>query len=87
MYFVYEKLVYPLRKSDDNHKCESTVTRLFISDDTKQHYCWIKYVSKLLSLQTSNHGHVRLVYFRCMNAFHSMHSLDLTTNIVNHTKL
>ena len=52
--FGYEKLVYPppLRISKHNYKRESTVNLLLISDDTKQHYCWIKDASKLLSLRT-----------------------------------
>ena len=50
--FGYEKLVYPLRISEHNYKRESTVNLLLISDDTKQHYCWIKDISKLLSKQT-----------------------------------
>ena len=40
--FGYEKLVYPLRVSKHNYKRESTANLLLISDDTKQHYCWIK---------------------------------------------
>ena len=51
--FGYEKLIYPLRISKHNYKRESTVTLLLISNDTKQHYCWIKDISKLLSLQIS----------------------------------
>ena len=51
--FGYEKLGYPLRISEHNYKRERTVNLLLISDDTKQHYCCIKDVSKLLSLQTS----------------------------------
>ena len=50
--FGYEKLVYHLRISEHNYKRESTVNLLLISDDTKQHYCWIKDISKLVSLQT-----------------------------------
>ena len=46
--FSYEKLVYALRISKHNYKRESTVNFLLISDDTKQHYCWIKDISKLL---------------------------------------
>ena len=61
--FGYEKLVYPLRISEHNYKWESTVNHLLISDDTKQNYCWIKDISKLLSLQTSKDGHVRHVCF------------------------
>ena len=54
--FSDETLVYPLRISKHNYKRESTVNLLLISDDTKQHYCWIKDISKLLSLQISKHG-------------------------------
>ena len=50
--FGYEKLVYPLRISEHNYKRGSTVNLLLISYDTKQHYCWIKDISKLLSKQT-----------------------------------
>ena len=60
--FGYEKLVYPLRISKHNYKHKSTVNLLLISDDTKQHYCWIKDISILLSLQTLKHGHVRHVF-------------------------
>ena len=73
--FGYEKLVYPLRISKHNYKRESTVNLLLISDDTKQHYYWIKYITKLLSLQTSNDGHVRHVCFRCLNTFKTEKSL------------
>ena len=73
--FGYEKLVYPLRISKHNYKRESTANLLLISDDTKQHYCWIKDISKLLSLQTSKDGHVRHVCFRCLNTFKTEKSL------------
>ena len=49
--FGYENLVYPHRLSKHNYKRESTVNLLLISDNTNQHYCWIKYIiSKLISL-------------------------------------
>ena len=48
--FGYENLVYPLRISKRNYKRESTVNLLLISGNAKQHYCWIKDISKLLSL-------------------------------------
>ena len=67
----YEILVYPLRISNHNYKRERTVNLLLISDDTKQHYCWITDISKLLSLQTSKHGNVRHVCFRCLHTFNS----------------
>ena len=73
--FVYDKLVYSLRISEHNYKRESTVNLLLISDDTKQHYSWFRYISKLVSLQTSKHGHVRHVCFRCLNTFNSEKSL------------
>ena len=62
--FDYENLIYPLRISQHNYKRESIVNILLISDDTKQHYCWIKVIGKLLSLQTPKDGHVRHVCFR-----------------------
>ena len=48
---------------------------LLISDDTKQHYCCIKDISKLSSLQTSRDGHVRHVCFRCLDTFKTEKSL------------
>ena len=69
--FGQENLVYPIRISKHNYKRESTVNLLLISDDTKQHYCWFKDISKLLSLQTEKHGHVRHVCFRCLHTFNS----------------
>ena len=68
-------MVYPLRISKHNYKRECTVNLLLISDDTKQHYCWIKVICKLLYLQTSKHNHVRHVCFRCLNTFNSKESL------------
>ena len=73
--FGYEKAVYPLRISKHNYKRASTVNLLLISDDTKQHYCCIRDISKLLSLQTSKDGHVTQVCFRCLNTFYSERSL------------
>ena len=45
--FGYEKLVYALTISKHKYKRENTVNLLLISHDIKQHFCWIKYVSKL----------------------------------------
>ena len=73
--FGYEKLVSPPRISEHNYKRESTVNLLLISDDTKQHYCWIKDICRLLSLQTSKNSHVRHVCFRCFNTFNTEKSL------------
>ena len=73
--FGYENLVNPVRISKHNYIRESTVNILLISDDTKQHYCWIKDIGKVLSLQTSKDGHVRHVCFRCLNTFNCNKSL------------
>ena len=73
--FGYEKLVYALKISTHHYKRMSTVNLLLISDDTKQHYCWIKDISKLLYLQTSKDVHVRHVCFRCLNTFKTEKSL------------
>ena len=73
--FSYENLDYPLRISKHNYRRESTVNLLLISDDTKQHYCGIKDISKLLFLRRSKHDHVRHVCFRCLDTFNSEKSL------------
>ena len=52
--FGYENLVYPLRISKRNCKRESTANLLLISDDTRQHSCWITDMSKLLSFKHQN---------------------------------
>ena len=72
--FGCEKLVYPFRISEYNYKRESTVNLLLISNDTKQHYYWMKDISKLLSLQTSKHGYDKHVCFRCINTEKSLAS-------------
>ena len=56
--FGYDNLVYPLRISKHNYKRDSTVNPLLISNNTKQHYCWIKDITKQLSIQTSKHDHI-----------------------------
>ena len=73
--FGYENVTYPLRIGKHNYKRERTVNFLLLSDDTKQHYCCIKDIGKLLSLQTSKDDHVRHVCFRCLNTFNCDKSL------------
>ena len=73
--FGYEKLVYPLRICEHKYKCKSTVNLLLISDDTKQHYSLIKDIIKPLFVQTSKHGHVRHVCFRCLSTLNFEKSL------------
>ena len=67
--------MYSVTKIWHNYKRESIVNLLLISDDTKQHYYWIKDISKQLPLQTSKHGHVGYVCFRCLNTFNFDKSL------------
>ena len=73
--YSYEKLIYLLRISEHNYKRERTVNLVLNSDDTKQHYCWIKDICKLISLPTSKYSHVRYVCFRCLNTFNCEKSL------------
>ena len=56
--FGYEKLIYPLRISEHNYKRESTVNLFLISDDTKQHYCWLKDIGKLYLYK---HQHIAML--------------------------
>ena len=67
MYLVTKNWFKPLRISEHNYKCGSSVNLLLISDYIKQQYCWIKDISKMLHLQTSKHDHTRYVCFRCLN--------------------
>ena len=72
--FGYEKVVYPLRIS--KYEREKTINTLLISDDTNQHYCWIKDMSRLLASQTTKIHQKRHYCLRCLNGFPSVESLD-----------
>ena len=65
--FGYEdSKVYPLRLSKkDSH----VVDLLLITDETTNHYCWIKNKSRLFSGQVSTHGHAGFFCDRCINHF------------------
>jgi hypothetical protein len=72
--FGFENKVYPLRISKETHdKC---VDLLLISDDTKQHYCWIKNFSRLLSSQTSKHKEKKFYCRYCINPFYTEKALQ-----------
>jgi hypothetical protein len=72
--FGYDgKSVYPLRISKHEH--ENIVDLLLISDDEKSHYCLIKSLSRLLSSQTTKHGHKQFYCRRCLNPFNSEETL------------
>ena len=71
--FGYETEISPLRIS--KHEREKSINMLLISDGTKQHYCWIKSMSRLLSSQTTNKHQKRHYCLRCLNGFPSDESL------------
>ena len=61
--FGYEDCkVYPLRISK---KDSQVVDLLLITDETTNHYCWIKNKSRLFSGQDSKHGHAAYFCDRC----------------------
>ena len=72
--FGYEKEVYPLRISKRAN--DKTVNLLLISEREKQHYCWIKYMSRLLTPELSKHKTRRYDCLRCLNSFHTTESLQ-----------
>src|SRR5271155_1650745 len=72
--FGYEEYVYPLRVSEVCDKvCNSKIDLLLIVNDSTQHYCLIKNLSRLLYSQTGEHT---LHYCRrCLNGFREIKSL------------
>ena len=73
--FGYErKRVYPLRISKYSER-PAVINLLLIDKDGKQHYCWIKDMSRLLSKQTSDKKCKRHYCLRCLNSFQSNESL------------
>lgn len=47
-----------------------------IANEKTNHYCWIKYLSRLLSTQVSKNGRERYCCERCLNSFWAKKSLD-----------
>ena len=73
--FGYErKRVYPLRISKYSER-PAVINLLLIDKDGKQHYCWIKDMSRLLTSQTSDKKCKRHYCLRCLNSFQSNESL------------
>ena len=72
--FRYEKSVHMLRL--DKIDPQNAIDLLLITKKEKQHYCWIKNFSRLLSAQVSKHNGA--VYFckRCLNKFASPEKLN-----------
>jgi hypothetical protein len=71
--FGYETNVYPLRIS--KYERENPINMLLISDGTKQHYCLIKDMSRLLASQATKKHQKRYYCLRCLNGFASEDSL------------
>ena len=67
--FGYEQkeFIYPLRISKNTDK--DVINLFLISDGEKQHYCWIKTMSRLLSSQVCRNGHERYFCYNCLNSF------------------
>ena len=76
--FGYVNSVYPLRISKFDR--EKQVDLLLVSDEDKQHYCLIKSMSRLLSMQTSKHKEKCFICRRCLNSFNSEGSLAKHTD-------
>ena len=73
--FGYDKSIYPLRvsKYDD---LEHLVDLLLICEESKQHYCLIKNLSRLVSNQVSKHEHKSFICRRCLNPFNTEYSMN-----------
>ena len=66
--FGYANSVYPLRISKFDREKQVDLL-LLVSDEDKQHYCLIKSMSRLLSMQTSKHKEKCFICRRCLNSF------------------
>ena len=70
-----KECVCPLRISGLQR--EQVVNLMLISDGEKSHYCWIKDVGRLLSLQTTDRGHnKKFDCLRCLNCFATSTALE-----------
>ena len=70
-----KEYVYPLRISGLQR--EQVVNLMLISNGEKSHYCWIKDVGRLLSLQTTDRGHNKKIdCLGCLNCFATSTALE-----------
>ena len=72
--FGYDKSVHILRMNKTNP--QNAIDLLLITNEEKQHYCWIKNFSRLLSAQVSKHGPNSYFCKRCLNKFTSPEKLN-----------
>ena len=72
--FGYDKSVLILRinKTDP----QNAIDLLFITNEEKQHNCWIKNLSRVLSAQVSKHEHKAYFCKRCLNKFSTPEKLN-----------
>ncbi|XP_065681443.1 uncharacterized protein LOC136095123 [Hydra vulgaris] len=73
--YGYESSVYPLRISKNINR-QHQIDLLLISNDETNHYCLIKYLSRLLSLQISEHNGKKHFCRNCLQAFSTEESLS-----------
>ena len=66
--------VYPL--SNSKLQRVHVVNLMLISDGEKNHYCWIKDLSRLINSQKADNGHKQYVCLRCLNCFSSPTALE-----------
>ncbi|GFW62179.1 uncharacterized protein TNCV_1686101 [Trichonephila clavipes] len=84
IYSYESKDIYPLRITAI--KADKHINLLYVKNkDRNNHYCWIKYLSKLISCQLSNHNGRRYPCERCLVFFHSekdhqAHEMDCKKN-------
>ena len=78
--FGFEKVVYPLRLFKGEER-QHQINLLLIADDVKKHYCLIKNMSRLLSMQISKHKESVHICFSCLNAFPNENALGIHKEI------
>ena len=66
--------LYPLRISKNTGSIH--VDLLFLKSESKQHYCWIRSLSRLLTSQVTEHGHELFFCRRCLSHFSRQDLLD-----------
>ena len=69
-----KEYVYPLRIS--GLQCAYVVNLMLIYDGEKNHYCWIKDLSRLLYSQKADNGNKQYVCLRCLNCFSSPTAIE-----------
>ena len=72
--FGYERSVHILRLNKTDP--QNAIDLLFITKEEKQHYCWIKNFSRLLSAQVSKHNGAAYFCKRCLNKFTAPEKLN-----------